>query len=215
MRVCTTVFSYAGAQRVVERHLPVWWANSDEVIVVFPEDSRNALPGTRVFQTGLSNKYGEECLRRQLEGMRHAAETVADYHVFLEYDAFLLRRPEPRVGVQANLFKNHFPQLAGTHYGHFPWVFDAGSLRTFVEGATFEPFQNGFVDRWMWSQAERMGLPIHDLLALREGFSRNTLAGLKERAVAVRRAERGAYAFHGIKDPRLLEKIRTAYDRRR
>ncbi len=183
--------------------------------MVFPEDSRNVLPGTRTFATGRSNTYGMECLRRQLAGMRHAAESAAEFHVFVEYDAFLLRRPEARIGVQANLFKNHFPQLEGSHYGHFPWVFDAGSLRTFVDGATFDPFQNGFVDRWMWSQAERMGLPIHDLQALREGFSRNTLQRSRDRAVAVRRAERRAYAFHGIKDGSLLKKIRTAYDRRK
>ncbi len=214
MRVLTTVFSYAGGQAVVERHLPVWRAASDEVIVVFPEDSPNRLPGTRTFATGLSNKYGAECLKRQLAGMRHSLEVAADFYVFVEYDAFLLRRPVERVGVQGNVFKNRLADLAGTHYAHFPWIFDAGSLRSFVKGATFEPFQRGFVDRWMWCQAERLGIQIHDLRALREGFSRNTIRSKKEKAVAIRRASRGGYAFHGIKEARLLRQIRTAYDRR-
>ncbi len=212
MRVCTTAFSYAGGQAVVERHLPLWRASSDEVIVVFPEDSRNVLPGTRTFATGRSNKYGEECLKRQLNGMRHSLDVAADFYVFVEYDAFLLRRPEARVGVQANLFKNRTPELEGSHYGHFPWIFDARSLRTFVDGATFEPFQRGFVDRWMWCQATRMGLPVHDLRALREGFSRNTIRLKKEKAVALRHASRGAYAFHGLKEARLLRKLREKYD---
>jgi hypothetical protein len=145
--------------------------------------------------------------------MRRSLETGADFYVFVEYDAFLLRRPEARVGVQANLFKNRFPDLAGTHYGHFPWIFDEGSLRTFVDGATFEPFQRGFVDRWMWCQADRMGLPIHDLRALREGFSRNTIRLKKEKAVALRHAARGAYAFHGLKEARFLRQLRSTYER--
>ncbi len=215
MRVATVVFSYAGGQKVVERHLPIWRAQSDEVMVVFPGDSPNVLPGVRTFATGRSNKYGEECLKRQLAGMRKARELAADYYVFLEYDAFLLRRPEARVGLQANVFKNRQPGMLGTHFTHFPWIFDAGSLRTLAEGATLEPFQRGFVDRWLWCQVERLGIPVHNLRALREGFSRNTIRLPKEKLVALRHAGRGAYAFHGIKEPRLLKKILTAYERKK
>lgn len=215
MRVATTVFSYAGGQAIVERHLPIWRAHSDEVMVVFPEDSPNLLPGVRTFATGQSNKYGEECLKRQLGGMRKALELGADFYVFVEYDAFLLRRPEARVGLQANVFKNRNPEMAGTHYSHFPWILDAESLRKLAEGGTLEPFQRGFVDRWLWCQVERLGIPVHNLRALREGFSRNTIRLPKERLVALRHASRGAYAFHGIKETRLLKKIVTAYERRK
>lgn len=211
MVVCTTVFSFAGGQRVVERHLPIWRAQSDEVIVVFPEDSRNELRGVHTLATGRSNKYGEECLKRQLRGMQYSLKVAADYYVFLEYDAFLLRRPAQRQGLQANVFKNRNPEMEGTHFCHFPWIFDAGSLRTFAEGATFEPFQRGFVDRWVQCQAVRLGIPIHDLRVRREGFSRNTIRLKKEKLVAIRHARRGAYAFHGVKEGRLLRQIVAAF----
>ncbi len=215
MRVATTVFSYAGGQAIVDRHLPIWRAHSDEVMVVFPEDSPNRVAGAVSFATGRSNKSGEECLKRQLAGMVKALELRADFYVFVEYDAFLLRRPVERVGLQANLFKNRNPGMAGTHYCHFPWIFDADSLRKTVEGATFAPFQEGFVDRWVWCQADRAGLEFHNLRALREGYSRNTIRLRKEKLVAIRHASRGAYAFHGVKDARTRKQITKAYERQK
>jgi len=213
MKVCTTVFGYGGGQAIVSRHLPLWKAVSDEVILVYPEDSPNQGSGVHHFPTGRSNKYGQECLSRQLAGMQHALEAEADYYVFLEYDAFLLDRPRPRVGVQANIYPNRDSRFVGPGYFHFPWIFDAATLRAFAAQATFEPFEMGFVDRWLQGQIAAMSIPTHDLRKLHEGFSRNTLRSRYQRRFAVELARRGGYAFHGVKDAALLRRIRRAFHR--
>lgn len=210
MKVCTTVFGYAGGQKIIDRHLPVWKSVSDEVILVYPEDSPNRGKGVRHFPTGRSNKYGEECLKRQLAGMRHSLEVGADYYVFVEYDAFLLARPVARKGIQANVFPNRDPAYQGPGYFHFPWIFDADTLRAFAAGATLEPFERGFVDRWLQGQVSALGIEVHNLRKLREGFSRNTLRTRGQRRFAVELARRGGYALHGVKDAALLHKILAA-----
>jgi len=220
VRVVTTVFSYAGGQEIVDRHLPVWRASSDEVLLVYPEDSPNRADGVHHLATGRSCKYGDECLARQLHGMRHSLEFDGDYYVFLEYDAFLLRRPEPRAGLQANAFKNRARGYQGRFYQgplyfHFPWIFDAASLRLFAEKATLEPREHGFVDRWLQCQVAPLDIPVHDLRRLREGYSRNTIRGWWETRRALWLASRGAYAFHGVKSAELLEGILKAAARSR
>jgi len=211
MKVATTVFSYAGGQAIVSRHLPLWKAVSDEVLLVYPEDSPNRAAGVRHLATGHSNKYGDECLRRQLHGMRASLEFGADFYVFLEYDAFMLARPRERVGLQANAFPNRDPRFVGPAYFHFPWIFDAGTLRRFLEHASLEPPEMGFVDRWLQGQIAPLAVPVHNLRKLGEGFSRNTLRTRGHRRFAVELARRGGYAFHGVKDASLLRKIRAAY----
>lgn len=210
MKVCTTVFGYTGGQKIIDRHLPVWKSVSDDVILVYPEDSPNRGRDVRHFPTGRSNKYGEECLKRQLAGMRHSLEIGADYYVFVEYDAFLLARPVARTGVQANIFPNRDPAYRGPGYFHFPWIFDAETLRAFADGASLEPQERGFVDRWLQGQVSALGLETHNLRKLREGFSRNTLRTRGQRRFAVELARRGGYAFHGVKDAALLRQILAA-----
>lgn len=232
--VCTTAFSYAGGQEIVDRHLPVWWAVSDAVIVVYPTDSPNTVAAPTVgYATGLSNKYGEECLKRQLAGMRFARESVeADLYVFVEYDAFLLRRPEARSGVQANVFDlplsrhredrdcrlagagkygvydNPDPAYQGNRFFHFPWIMDVATLERFLENADFDPFENGFVDRWLERQVSAIGLPVHDLSRAGEGYSRNTIAGAWAEMEVLIRVLLGTSAVHGVKRADLLERIR-------
>jgi|GEM_PF-1656070 len=215
MKVCTTVFGYAGGQKIIDRHLPLWKQVSDEVMLVFPEDSPNSGKGAHLFPTGRSNKYGEECLKRQLAGMRRSLDFDADFYVFLEYDAFMLARPVEREGVQANVFPNRDPRFLGPGYFHFPWIFDAKSLKQFAAQATLDPFEMGFVDRWLQGQLARMNLPVHNLRRLREGFSRNTLRTRFQRRFAVELARKGGYAFHGVKDRALLRRIHKAYHERR
>jgi hypothetical protein len=214
MKVCTTVFSYGGGIDIARRHLPIWTAHSDEVLMVFPEDSPAPLPGTKSVPSGRSNKYGEECLKRQLHGMRESLKAQADYYVFVEYDAFILRRPKPRPGVQANVFRNEHPHLQGPHFYHFPWIIEASALEVLAREATFEPFEKGFVDRWLQCQVVRLGIPVTDLRRPREGYSRNTIMRPREITEAVRLASRGGYAFHGVKDAQLLERIINASEAR-
>ncbi len=208
--ICTTVFSYQGGTEIVKRHLPLWQLHSDFVILIYPEDSPSIVEGVEMAAFGKSNKYGGECLNRQLSGMRYALRYAADYYVFLEYDAFLLQRPRQRPGIQANVFYTAESEFHAPRFYHFPWIFDAAALQYFVDRATFEPFEKGFVDRWVAAQTISMDMAWFDLAAAGEGYSRNTIRSSQEIREAVALAKRGAYAFHGIKTPEFLTQILDA-----
>lgn len=209
-RICTTVFSYCGGTEIARRHLPLWQSHSDSVILVYPEDSPSIVEGVEMVAFGKSNKYGTECLSRQLNGMRYALHHQADYYVFLEYDAFLLRRPYLRYGIQANVFYTTECEFHTNRYYHFPWIFDAASLQYFAATATLEPFEKGFVDRWVAAQTVSMNMEWFDLAAAGEGYSRNTIRLPGEIRDAVALAQKGAYAFHGVKTADLFAQIVNA-----
>jgi len=205
--VVTTVFCYAGGAEIIRRHLPVWIEHSDAILLVFPEDSFVSFPDVYLFAHGPSQKYGEHCLDRQLAGMRAALAIDAEQYVFIEYDAVLLDRPRKRPGIQANTFPTREPEFAADHFFHFPWIFDRDSLAQFAASATLEPFEKGFVDRWLAAQVDRIGLNWFDLAAAGEGFSRNTIQTPEEENAALDLVSTGGYAIHGVKSARLLQQL--------
>ncbi len=216
MKVCTTVFGYAGGTGIARRHLPIWRAHTDELLLVSPSDSPMTLEGVRSLHLGASGKAGEPTLRRQLFGMQQSLQVDADYYVFLEYDSFLISRPRPRPGLQVCAFADQAPSgFASRWFYHFPWIMDAETLRRFAEEATLDPFEEGYVDRWLSAQSSRLELPVFDLQGANEGYSRNTIRSWWECIRAVSLAAGGAYAFHGVKTSTLLDAILEAARSRR
>jgi hypothetical protein len=209
MRIATTIFTFGGGREITQRHLPIWRAHTDELLLVFPYDDPCVLPDVDLMAHEVSNKYGMPCLRRQLFGMKAALRYEADYYVFIEYDGFLLSRPEPRDAVQANVFPHKCEEggYAASFCPHFPWVFPAALLERFVAEANFEPFERGFVDRWLAAQMERMGIPFYGFQDSGEGYSRNTIQYDEEKAAVLRCVESGGYAIHGVKTLALLKSI--------
>jgi hypothetical protein len=86
-------------------------------------------------------------------------------------------------------------------------VFPAALLEKFVAEANFEPFERGFVDRWLAAQMERMEIPFHGFQDSGEGYSRNTIQYAEEKEAVLRCVESGGYAIHGVKTPELLKSI--------
>lgn len=211
MRIATTIFTFGGGREITQRHLPIWKAFTDDLLLVFPYDDPCVLPDVDMIAHEVSNKYGMPCLRRQLFGMKESLRYKADFYVFIEYDGFLLRRPEPRDCVQANAFPHstESSKYAAAFCPHFPWVFSAAVLEKFVLTANFEPFERGFVDRWLAAQMERMGIPFHGFLDSGEGYSRNTIQYAEEKEAVLRCVESGGYAIHGVKTSELLKSILT------
>jgi len=209
MRIATTIFTFGGGREITQRHLPIWRAHTDELLLVFPYDDPCVLPDVDLIAHEVSNKYGMPCLRRQFFGMKAALRYKADYYVFIEYDGFLLRRPEPRDAVQANVFhhKREDGGYAASFCPHFPWVFPAAVLERFAAEANFEPFERGFVDRWLAAQMERMGIPFHGFQDSGEGYSRNTIQYDEEKEAVSSCVESGGYAIHGVKTAELLKSI--------
>jgi hypothetical protein len=212
MRIATIIFTFGGGREITQRHLPIWRAHTDELLLVFPYDDPCVLPDVDLIAHEVSNKYGMPCLRRQFFGMKSALRYKADYYVFIEYDGFLLRRPEPRDSVQANVFlhKSGEGGYAASFCPHFPWVFPAAHLEKFVAEANFAPFERGFVDRWLAAQMERIGIPYHGFQQCGEGYSRNTIQYDEERAAVLECVRNGGYAIHGVKTAELLKDILDA-----
>lgn len=107
MRVATIVFAHGDAVETVRRHLPIWRASTDELMIVSPKDNPCVISGVDCLTHAPRQHHGRHALSRQLFGMRAALGYGADQYVFLEYDAFMLRRPEPRDQIQGNLFNSH------------------------------------------------------------------------------------------------------------
>jgi hypothetical protein len=93
---------------------------------------------------------------------------------------------------------------------HFPWIFPAARLERFCRDAALEPFEEGFVDRWLAAQLIAMGLGVRNLQETGEGFSRNTIESREDRKAILRLAGSGGYAFHGIKEEDLLCRVLRA-----
>lgn len=210
MRVATTIFTFGGGRQITGRHLPIWRKHSDSVLLVFPEDDPCEIQGVDTIRHEVSNKFGLPCLKRQLFGMQESLRYDADYYVFTEYDGFMLKRPEPRKGVQANLFPDHGSDYRAEYFAHFPWIFQAEVLREFCDRATLEPFENGFVDRWLAAQLTKLKLPVCNLQESGEGYSRNSIESRGETRELLGKIRDGAYALHGIKDEFLLYKVLEA-----
>lgn len=210
MKIVSTLFSFGGGRAITARHVRLWREVSDELLVVSPEDSPCVVHGPLLWTYEVSNKFGMPCLRRQLAGMSRALGLPGDIYVFCEYDGFLTRRPEARIGLQANAFEDLSGRYASRRFFHFPWIFDRASLETFLGQATFEPFEEGFVDRWLAAQMDRLAtIPVFDLQASGEGFSRNTIEGDGESAL-LKAVESGAYAIHGVKSASLFRRVLAA-----
>jgi hypothetical protein len=207
MRIATTIFTYGGGQKITKRHLPIWREYSDDILLVFPDNDPCLIPETFMISHEVSNKFGIPCLKRQLFGMKAALRYAADYYVFTEYDGFMLKRPEPRKEIQANVFMEPRGRYQAGYFTHFPWIFPAALLKEFCEKATLEPFEEGFVDRWVAAQLKILGMPVFNLQASGEGYSRNSIESDEEIADLLARVNAGAYAIHGIKDAHLLKRV--------
>lgn len=216
MKVSTIVFAHAGEAALARRHLPLWRAHTDDLLLITPTDAPLALDGVRTIPHGLNVEFGEEALRRVIFGFQTALETPADIHVFLKADSFLISRPRARAGFQTNA---HADQSAGEYTTRwsldFPWIVDAGALRQLADKATLEPFESGHPDRWIAAQLARLELTSTCLQFSNEGFSRAPIRSWWECVRAVSLAAFGAYSFGGVRSTTLGDAILEAARSRR
>jgi len=225
MKVATIVFAHGDALNVVNRHLPIWRASTDELLIVSPKDNPCVIEGTDCLTHSARQHHGPHALRRQLFAMKAALGYEADQYVFIEYDAFMLRRPEPREEIQGNLFNSHVfynreekPMREGKCFLHFPWIFPAKKLQEFVSRVFLDPEDGIAHDVWMAQRLMELNFPIHNLLGLTaatpngvgEGYSQNSFDTPERISNAVYQVKQGAYALHGIKTREALHSILRA-----
>jgi len=224
--VTTVVFAHNGAKEVVNRHLPIWKKNTDNLLIISPIDSPCIINGVDCLTVETSQRFGKHALRRQLFGLKASLSYKTDYYVFLEYDAIMLKRPEPRTLIQGNLFNEDMflskdKELInqGKCFMHFPWIFPEDKLRILVENInTFSTKEEKFQNVWLVEKLIDLDLEVFNLLGLvptaprgsGEGYSRNSLDTPELLSNAIQLAKENAYAFHGIKTKDVLIQILQA-----
>ena len=207
MTVTTIIYSYKGGQEITERHLPIYRENTDNLMIISPTDSPCILPNTDCETYEESNMFGKPMLKRQLFGMKRALDIKSDYYVFIEYDGIMLSRPVERDIIQANTFYDSSMVFSSVYYHHFPWIFPRKVLEEFCERVSLEPFNKGFVDRWLAVQLDIMNMKVFHLLESSEGFSRNTIEP-QDIQQLIKAVSHGAYAIHGIKTEAVLDIVK-------
>lgn len=206
MTVSTIIFSYGGGLEVSKRHLPIWKENTDNLLIISPENSPCILPGTNNILYEKSNQYGMPMLKRQLFGMKKALDFNSDFYIFTEYDGIMLSRPKKGELIQTNTHYDNRGVFLSKHFHHFPWIFPHKVLKEFCGKATFEPFEKGFVDRWLACQLDKMDFSFINMQKIKEGFSTNTIKKEHENEVCDL-VLNGVYAIHGIKNESILNEI--------
>ena len=206
------VFTRKGEEGVVKRLLPLYAPFFDETVIVCPDGQKPDIGQIRAIEGGESSHSGQGAVRRVMNGLTFASMLGHDLYCFLEYDACLLRAPAFFVGVQANrLSESNTDRWKLDHYLHFPWIIDAYNLKVLVSEMQECPFMEGFPDRWMAGQIDRLKIPTRDLIASGDGYSRNTIEPEHEEDFLLA-LERGVWALHGIKTDAMIshcEKWRT------
>ena len=225
MNITTIIFAHGDAIQTINRHLPIWKAYTDNLLIVSPKDNPCILQGIDCLSVDKRQHHGPHTLARHLFAMKAALGYNSDFYVFLEYDALMLKRPEPRPIIQGNLFNERvFFQRQeewmrkGSCFLHFPWIFPADKLKEFVDRVELDPNDGIAHDIWIIQKLMDLNMEVHNLLGLTpnspngtgEGYSQNSLDTLKRIENAVYQVKNGAYALHGIKTKEVLEQILEA-----
>ena len=225
MEVATIIFAYGKAEEVARRHLPIWKEYTDELMIVSPTNDPCIIENIDCLTHSESQKLGHYSLRRQMFGLNAALGYNAKQYVFIEYDGFMLKRPEPRSIIQGNLFNERIfverpeqPMEAGYCFLHFPWIFPADKLKEFVDKVKLEPNDDVSQDIWLIQKLMKLNMEVHNLFGwitsapngTGEGFSQNSFDTPELVSKAIHSAKNGAYALHGIKTKEVLEKILEA-----
>ena len=229
--VTTIIFAHGDAIETVNRHLPIWKAYTDNLLIVSPKDNPCILQGIDCLSVDKRQHHGPHTLARHLFAMKAALGYNSDFYVFLEYDAIMLRRPEPRPIIQGNLFnervfnnKQEEWMRQGHCFLHFPWIFPADKLKQFVEHVDLSVENNPVYhknyahDIWIAQKLMKHNFAVHNLLGLvpsapngtGEGYSQNSFNSPELLENVANQVKSGAYALHGIKTKEALERILEA-----
>jgi len=229
--ITTIVFAHGDAILTINRHLPIWKAYTDNLLIVSPKDNLVSIQGIDCLSIEKRQHHGPHTLARHLFAMKVALIYKSDFYVFLEYDAIMLRRPEPQLIIQGNLFneqvfnsKREESIKRGDCFLHFPWIFPSNKLKQFVEHVDLSvennprDYKSYAHDIWIIQKLMKLNMEVRNLLGLTpsapngtgEGYSRNSFDRPEFVSDAIRAVENGAYALHGIKTKEVLEKILEA-----
>lgn len=200
MNVLTVVMAHGGAQKIFDRHLPLWEAHGWPIEVFCPRDD---LVFTKhpIYAYGKSEHHGEEQRLRLLEAMKWVVKLGYDYSVWFDHDSFCLNPTPPLFPASGTIYANVGSNqetlrfLAGVYPGA-PMHMTHGTLCELLFAALQSPlvFEEGFADRLIGAWAQIGGIPMvqHD------GFWKTEIAKFEwdnlDRALKA-----GAIWIHGVK----------------
>lgn len=220
--VTTVIFAHGDAIETINRHLPIWKAYTDNLLIVSPKDNPCILQSIDCLSIDKRQHHGPHALKRHLFAMKAALGYNSDFYVFLEYDAIMLKRPEPRTIVQGNFYEAFYCQdkdkiKNGKCFIHFPWIFPADKLKEFVDKVVLDPSEKIAHDIWLIQKLTELNFDVFNLLKTQttpngsgEGYSQNSFDTPQQIENAIYQVKNGAYALHGIKTKEVLEQILEA-----
>lgn len=223
MKTLITVMAHKEAQEIFDRHFQLWWDLGHDVLVVFPQGKRVAMPEIRgkhpntiqALEIARPAHTGVESIIRFRTILEHMNGCGYDRYAFFEYDAICLGPlPEKCGDIAGNVFTDDSPNrgFIGTSFVHPPLVFTAGGLAKVVEEMRGMGLadEKAVWDRWFGLCTERIGIPVYNFLKTGEGFADNTIH--PPRFIDLRRAVlAGAKMLHGVKTPEALQVAREAH----
>lgn len=216
-----------GGLNTTIRHIPIWLENTDNLVIVSPNDNPCVIKGINCVTFETRQHHGQFALRRQLFAMELGLMMYknTDQFVFLEYDALMLKRPQNRPIIQGNLFNERIFlnrqedwMAKGACFLHYPWIFPFDKLKLFLEKVTLDADCHTAHDIWIAQKLMKYNFEIHNLLGLvpsapngtGEGYSQNSLDTEERISNAVFQVKNGAYAIHGVKTEECLIEILKA-----
>lgn len=211
------MLAHGGAVETVKRHLPIWQANHDQVIVTSPADDPIQLPNIWGFVTGKSSKYAADTNLRAREAMRLAAYLEPHTLTVCEYDALLWHWPSEHIAhmqpdsVMGSVFKSDDPKFKGKYYIHSPIIFGPTAIGKVTKAMEDLPddAEFGFGDRYFGLAVEKANLPVMDGHQLGLSYSQNHIEA-KHLAEARQKIGAGAVFTHGVKDASVLRALADA-----
>ena len=204
------VIAHGGASGAVQRHLPNWLENAEEIVFVTPADDALEIPGFRSIRCGRSEREGISCIDRMRLGAKLLSSPLCgmgELGALIEYDCLFgdLDKKVNHQRLQELVYNfDHLVgfgfvggdgdrKFLGTTFGHCPWVAKRTVWEIIYRSAFSSP-ENGTPDRWIGYIVEREMLGFYDL----GGICANTIGPEHHRSIIARAAE--AFSIHGVKD---------------
>lgn len=206
------VFTFAGQQEMINRHLPFFRNGEADIIIISPCDAPVLVPNDTIgLQLGRSEYCGEGLMRRTEQGLRLVASWGYDTIAAIEGDSIVLGPvpPSEKFGLDCFLWPNNERTYKAKEYCHWPWIMGNLTARVvvdrFAEMLAADDYEGGVPDRVLGLACETMGMEMRHRPDL--AYSQNRIREerfIREARTAIRN---GARFVHGIKEERELEAV--------
>lgn len=205
------VFTFAGQQAMLDRHLPTFRNRGADIVVVSPCNAPMIVPTDVIgLQIGRSEYCGEGLTHRI--GMALTIISALGYETIccIEGDSIVLGEipdADP-FAVDCIMFESEDPSFKATHFCHWPWIFSSVTAscigELFLDSIRSKDIERGFPDRLLgWCCQSAFDLRHIGKLA----YSRNLIDRPQYLEEAKQAVRDGARFIHGIKTKEVFDAL--------